>query len=278
MRGLSLTRRQPRGLGVENRSSQRRRCPRCKSTRLRKDGRDRKGNQMYECAKCSKKVSERHYSVFRGLRTNGEIVELALTLYLRGLSLRQVAQTFEDLDVKVSHVSVWNWIIRFGQQCRSRLYRSRGDYDDTWYIDEMHVKCNGRKHYVWSARDAKRRPIAMWGCRRRDTNAAVHLLKKAVRITGRIPETIITDRWKAYPPAIRKVCPGVRHRKGHIKWNQTNNMMEGFFGSFLRPRFRNLRNFKLPKFANALLDLLHTWYLWDRPHIGCNGSPPGLAV
>ena len=123
------------------------RCPRCKSTRMRKDGFDRNGNQMYECAKCGKKTSERHFSPFKGMRTHGKVVEFGIKLYLMGLSLRQTKNALKELGISISHVSVRDWLLRLGHRCRIGLYRSRIEFGDTWYVDEMHVKRNGRKYY-----------------------------------------------------------------------------------------------------------------------------------
>ena len=138
----------------------------------------------------------------------------------------------------------------------------------------MHVKRNGRKYYIWSVRDENSQIIAFWGSSHRDGASAIHLLKKAVRISGKEPEMIVTDGWTAYPKAIREICPGSKHVRGHIGWEITNNMSESLYGTFLRPRFNALRNVKRCKFVNALLDLLQVWYMFERPHMSFDGKPP----
>jgi putative transposase len=250
------------------------RCPRCKRARLRKDGHDQNGRQMFKCSSCGKKVSERHFSEFKGLRAQDDEIRYAIMLYMMGLSLRDVSHAMRERDVNVSHVTIRNWLIRFGKVCRKQLEHTAINYGDDWYVDEMHVKRDGRKFYIWTVRDENSQPIAAWGSSHRDSASATHLLKKALRRSKRPPKRIVTDGWRAYPKAIRKVCPGAKHVRGHIGWEITNNMSESFYGTFLRPRFNSLRNVKRCKFVNAILDLLHAWYLFARPHQSFEGKPP----
>lgn len=166
------------------------RCPRCKSSRMRKDGFDRNRNQMFECAKCGKKTSVRHFSPFKGMRTNEHAVIFGLKLYLMGLSLRQTGYALGETGTSISHVSVRNWILRFGHRCRQLLYRRRIESGDTWYVDEMHEKRNGKKYCTCSVKDGKSQVIALWISTHRDSASATDLFKKAVRIAGKTPEMI----------------------------------------------------------------------------------------
>jgi transposase-like protein len=44
------------------------------------------------------------------------MVALALFLYTRGLSTRQVARVLEQLGVKVCHVAGWGWVPKYSQR------------------------------------------------------------------------------------------------------------------------------------------------------------------
>ncbi len=46
-------------------------------------------------------------------RTDMKMIALALFLYTKGLSTRQVARVLGQLGVKVSHVTVWNYVCKW---------------------------------------------------------------------------------------------------------------------------------------------------------------------
>jgi len=49
-------------------------------------------------------------------RTDAEMIALALFLYTKGLSTRQVARVLRQLGVKVRHVAIWNWVHKYSQR------------------------------------------------------------------------------------------------------------------------------------------------------------------
>ena len=77
---------------------------RCKSRELRKDG-IVKNKQRYKCKAC------RYRFTAAQLGKGAEVREAALGLYLEGLGFRSIGRL-----LKVSHVSVYNWIRDFGMK------------------------------------------------------------------------------------------------------------------------------------------------------------------
>ena len=77
-------------------------CPRCHAQKLQiKDGRTPAGSQRYKCKQCG-----RRYTPSPKEPGYDEEVRLqALTLYLEGISLREVARI-----LSVNHQSVANWV------------------------------------------------------------------------------------------------------------------------------------------------------------------------
>jgi transposase-like protein len=77
-------------------------CPRCHASEFQiKDGRTPAGSQRYKCKQCS-----RRYTPSPKESGYDEEVRLqALTLYLEGVSLREVARI-----LSVNHQSVANWV------------------------------------------------------------------------------------------------------------------------------------------------------------------------
>jgi len=77
-------------------------CPRCQSQRQQiKDGRTPAGSQRYLCKNCG----TRYTPVAKERGYDEEIRLQALSLYLEGLSLREVSRL-----LSVNHQSVANWI------------------------------------------------------------------------------------------------------------------------------------------------------------------------
>ena len=49
--------------------------------------------------------------------------------------------------------AVWLWCIKFGTRYARRLKRRHRGYGDTFYIDDVFVKINGKQQYLWRAVD-----------------------------------------------------------------------------------------------------------------------------
>ena len=80
-------------------------CPRCKSPDHKKNGKI-SGRQRYQCCDCGY-----NYSVeLKSTASSTSVKRQALQLYLEGLGFRSIGRL-----LGVSHVSVQNWIKKFGQ-------------------------------------------------------------------------------------------------------------------------------------------------------------------
>ena len=84
-------------------------CPKCKSESRVKNG-IIKGQQRYKCKSCGY-----NYSVqFKSTATRDYTRRFALMLYLEGLGFHSIGRL-----LNVSHVSVINWIKKYGKQLES---------------------------------------------------------------------------------------------------------------------------------------------------------------
>src|ERR1017187_2835306 len=81
-------------------------CPKCKSIEIVKNGFLR-GLQRYHCKECAY-----NYTVIqKSTSASSEQKRLALEMYLEGLGFNSIGRI-----LKVSHVSVLNWIRAFGKK------------------------------------------------------------------------------------------------------------------------------------------------------------------
>ena len=116
-----------------------------------------------------------------------------------------------------------------------------------WHLDEMFVKINGERHYLWRAADHEGEVLESFVTKTRDKRAALKFLKKAMRKHG-TPEVIVTDRLQSYGAALKQI--GATDRQETGRW--LNNRSENSHLPFRRREramlhFRRMRS--LQKFA-----------------------------
>ena len=191
---------------------------------------------------------------FRYFKTSSEIIRLAVMLYVRfPLSLRNVEELLHERGIDVSHEAVRFWWHRFGPMFASeiRMRRVQGMLSSRWrwHLDEMFVKINGERHYLWRAVDHEGEVLESFVTKARDKKAALKFLKKAMRKHGR-PEVIVTDRLRSYGAALKEIGAADRQETG--RW--LNNRAENSHLPFRRReramlRFRRVRS--LQKFASV---------------------------
>ena len=75
-------------------------------------------------------------------------------LYHRfGLSFRDVEDLLAERGVTVKYEAIRQWCLTFGLDYARRLRHRRDRMGDTWYLDEVFVKIQGRLQYLWRAVD-----------------------------------------------------------------------------------------------------------------------------
>jgi putative transposase len=97
-------------------------------------------------------------SPFKYFKTSPEIIRLAVMLYVRfPLSLRNVEDLLHERGIEISHETVRFWWHRFGPmfaaEIRKRRIEGMKSSHWRWHLDEMFVKINGERHYLWRAVD-----------------------------------------------------------------------------------------------------------------------------
>ncbi len=134
---------------------------------------------------------------------------LAVILYVRfPLSLRQVEDILNERGIDVSYETIrylWN---RFGQLFAAEIRKRRirhGSYSLwRWQLDEVFVRINGETHYLWRAVDHEGEVLEVYATKRRDPEAALEFLRRAMKRHGR-PATIVTDRLQSYRAAMKVI-------------------------------------------------------------------------
>ena len=163
---------------------------------------------------------DRTPDLYRCHRFPGEIISHAVWLYHSfSLSFRDVELLLAERGIVVSYESVRRWCLKFGGGFARGLRRRRPRPGDTWHLDEVFIRINGERHYLWRAVDQH----------------------------GVVLDILVQDRRNA-TAAKREILPEVRHRTSRHLNNRAENSHRP-----TRRRERQMQRFKSPEQAQRFL-------------------------
>jgi putative transposase len=125
--------------------------------------------------------------------------------------------------ILVSHETVRQWALKFGQSFANQTRRRLPAAGDRWHLDEVVISIAGEKHWLWRAVDQHGivLDILVQSCR--NAKAAKRLLRKLLKKQGIAPRVMITDKLASYAAAKKVVMPGVEHRQHKGLNNRAEN-------------------------------------------------------
>ena len=192
-----------------------------------------------------------HVPRYHGYRFPPEIISHAVWLYHRFcLSFRDAEDLLAQRGVTVTYETIRHWCQTFGPDYARRLRRRRGQMGDTWYLDELFVNIQGRRHYLWRAVDQDGDVIDILVQSRRDRGAATRFFRKLVKAQGRVPHRLITDKLLSYGAAHRTAMPSVVHSTRQYENNRAEVSHEP-----TRRRERQMRRFTSAAHAQRFLSV-----------------------
>jgi len=157
---------------------------------------------------------------FKRHRFPADVIRYAVWLYFRfTLSFRDVEELLAQRGIEVSYETIRCWTIKFGPQIARNLKRRRQAPSARWHLDEMVCTVAGRRMYLWRAVDDEGEVLDLVMQRRRDTEAALTLLRRLLRNQPVDPETITTDGLASYGAALKVLSLQDRHRPGRLREN-----------------------------------------------------------
>lgn len=195
--------------------SSRRTCPFCEQQNIRKNGRDRRGAQVYRCADCHHSFTALTGTPFSGHSFPSSVIGLAVRWYLRfRLSYADIVEWLAERRIRVDASTVFDWVQKFAPLYQEAAKAYRHPVGQRWSVDETYVKVVGRWGYVYRALDEYGQVVEVLFCEHRDTEAATAFFRSALESTGVTPHTVTTDKAAAYPPALITVLPKAEHITG----------------------------------------------------------------
>ena len=121
---------------------------------------------------------------------------------------------------------------------------------DTWQLDEVFLKIQGRRQYLWRAVDQDGDVIDILVQPRRDRRAAERFFRRPLWGQGCEPRVLITDKLSSYGAARRSTMPSVAHDTSRYANNRAELSHQPS-----RQRERQMRRFKSASQAQRFLSV-----------------------
>jgi putative transposase len=196
-------------------------------------------------------VNEHTRRSYKRYRFPPDIIQYAVWLYYRfNISHRDIEDLLAQRGIEVSHELVRLWCNKFGPTYARRLRRAHRGYGDTFFLDEVFVKIQGKQQYLWRAVDQDGEVVDVFLQTRRDGKAAKRFFKRLIKRHQDEPRKIVTDKLRSYGVAHRELTPEAIHDSSRYANNRAELSHQP-----TRVRERGMRRFKSKRQAQRFLDV-----------------------
>ncbi len=179
-------------------------------------------------------------NTYKRHRFPSDIISYAVWLYYKfNLSHRDIEDLLAERGISVSYETIQLWCNKFGSKYANRLKRKRRGYGDTFFIDEVFIRIDGKQHYLWRAVDQDGEIVEVFLQKRRDGAAAKRFFKRLLKKHRDEPRKIVTDRLRSYGVAHRELIPDTIHDTSQYANNHAELSRQP-----TRVRERGMRRFK----------------------------------
>ena len=253
-------------------------CPICGSNNVVKHGisHNKYGDlQRYQCKACRYRFTVN--LGFERMHALPQAITSAMQLYFTQESLRNIQKFLRLQGIKVSHVTIYNWIRKYVTLMDEYLSKIQPKVGDTWRADEVWAKINGNRKYVFALMDDKTRfYLAQEVSETKEGHDARMLFRNAKERAGKRPAIMITDGLHSYHEAFNKEYYTNKKDSIHINTIQltgehNNNLMERANGEF-RDREKCTRGLKINE--SPMIEGYKIYHNFFKPHMGLDNKTP----
>jgi transposase-like protein len=117
-----------------------------------------------------------------------------------------VEELLAERGIGSSYETVRRWVLKFGPMFARNLRRLRPRPTGRWHLDEMVVRIGSKKMYLWRAVDSEGEVLDLLVQPKRDTKAALRLMRKLLKKQGYAPDELVTDKLGSYGAARRELA------------------------------------------------------------------------
>ena len=190
-------------------------------------------------------------NIYKRYRFPSVIIQHAVWLYYRfNLSHRDIEDLLAERGINVTYEAIRLWCNRFGPKYTARLKRKHRGYGDTFFIDEVFIRIDGKQQYLWRAVDQDGEVVDVYLQKRRDGAAAKRFFNRLLKKHKDEPRKIVTDKLRSYGVAHRKLIPDTIRDTSQYANNRAELSHQP-----TRVRERGMRRFKSVVQAQRFLDV-----------------------
>jgi len=160
-----------------------------------------------------------------------------------------------ERGINVTYAAIRLWCYKFGPKYSAKLKRKHRGFGDTFFIDEVFVRIDGKQHYLWRAVDQDGEVVDVYLQKRRDAAAAKRFFKRLLKKHSDEPRKIVTDKLRSYGVAHRELMPDAIHDTSKYANNRAELSHQP-----TRVRERGMRRFKSVQQAQRFLNVHATVY------------------
>ena len=179
-------------------------------------------------------------NIYQRYRFPSVIIQYSVWIYYRfNLSHRDIEDLLAERGINVTYETIRLWCNNFGLKYANRLKRKHLGYGDTFFIDEVFIKIDGKQHYLWRSVDQDGEVVDVYLQKRRDGVAAKRFFKRLLKKHHDEPRKIVTDKLRSYGVAHRELIPDSIHDTSQYANNRAELSHQP-----TRVRERGMRRFK----------------------------------
>lgn len=247
-------------------------CKYCHSSRVRKYGLY-KAVQRYYCNACGSKFKDDDTTFH--MKTPANQVTSALNMYYEGMSIKAIRRNLQQEQGNMpSTATIYEWIQKYTQYAIDSVkdYKPK-KIGNNFVADETVIEIDGQNVWLWDLIDYDTRfLLATRISRSRTTRDAQILYDRAVKMAGKEPNKVVTDKLRSYLDV--DWGKDTEHIQGRPFAVEDNTQIIERFHETLKQRTKVMRGLKNMESAHEFINgwLVHYNYL--RPHAALDDKTP----
>lgn len=254
-------------------------CPHCDSEAVVKYG-SYKGVPRYWCKVCQRKFRW----VDKQFKMRLPTEQIATTLhdyYDGGSSVRAIGRhVLSETGSTPSTATIYEWIQKYTQYLTDSIKGYKPKVGSVWIADETAVKIAGQNVWLWDIIDQDTRYLlASRLSTSRTARDAQILIDRAIKLAGKEPEVVLTDKLASYLDI--RYGKDTEHRQGSpfaIKSSgESTAQIERFHGT-VKARTKVMRDLKNLETAHDFVAGFLAFYNYLRPHESLGNKTPAEAA
>src|ERR1700720_3722009 len=134
------------------------------------------------------------------------------------ISYRQLEEMMQERGVEVDHSTLNRWVVKYVPRLDEQFRARKRPVGSSWRMDETYVRVKGGWKYLYRAVDKAGATVDFLLTAKRDREAALRFLRKAIKWNG-TPEKITIDKSGANRRRSRATMPNRRQALRSVRSN-----------------------------------------------------------